>query len=217
MKHISSEYYRAGSTYLSKEAINEIKSFTGKGPNIIYTMARKYQISPFHVKKYMKNRERKQQVVTSSILSHQNSNDFWNKEIEEIYALYKYYSANARYLSNEAIREIKGSMGRVPDAINAMAKKYRINHYRVLDYIENRERKQQIIQSTISSEILPIPTILPEKSNQIESEVLHLESTTFPNKEIKKRSFKSNSKPRTKSIRISNPISNMVASTLSET
>ncbi|RHZ85694.1 hypothetical protein Glove_62g3 [Diversispora epigaea] len=129
----------------------------------------------------------------------------------------EYYSANARYLSNEAIREIKGSMGRVSNAINVMAKKYRINHYCVLDYIENRERKQQIIQSTISSEILPIPTILLEKSNQIESKVLHLESTTFPNKEIKKRSFKSNSKPRTKSIRISNPISNMVASTLSET
>ncbi|RHZ82680.1 hypothetical protein Glove_105g16 [Diversispora epigaea] len=120
MKHISSEYYRAGSTYLSKEAINEIKSFTGKGSNIIYAMARKYQISPFCVKEYMKNRERKQQY--SRI----------HKE---------YYSANTKYLSNEAIREVKGSMSRVPDAINAMAKKYRINHYRVLDYIENHERK----------------------------------------------------------------------------
>ncbi|RHZ79707.1 hypothetical protein Glove_141g105 [Diversispora epigaea] len=66
MKRISSEYYRAGSTYLSEEAIKEIKSFT----------------------EYMENRERKQQVVTSSRLSYQNSNEFWDKEIEEIYNLY---------------------------------------------------------------------------------------------------------------------------------
>ncbi|RHZ85696.1 hypothetical protein Glove_62g2 [Diversispora epigaea] len=59
-----------------------------KGPNIIYAMARKYQISPSRVKEYMKNRKHKQQVVILSILSHRNSNDFWNKEIEKIYALY---------------------------------------------------------------------------------------------------------------------------------
>ena len=51
-------------------------------------MAKKYQISPSRVKGYMENRERKQRVVTSSILSHRNSNDFWDKEIEEIYGLY---------------------------------------------------------------------------------------------------------------------------------
>lgn len=44
----------------------------------------------------------------------------------------EYYSANATYLSNEAIKEIKGSLGKVTDAINTMAKKYRITHTRVL-------------------------------------------------------------------------------------
>ncbi|RHZ43986.1 hypothetical protein Glove_784g19 [Diversispora epigaea] len=78
MKRISSEYYKAGSTYLSEEAIKEIKSFTAK----------KYQISPSRVMEYMENRERKQQVVASSRLSYQNSNEFWDKEIEEIYNLY---------------------------------------------------------------------------------------------------------------------------------
>ncbi|CAJ0831787.1 5653_t:CDS:2, partial [Entrophospora sp. SA101] len=34
----------------------------------------------------------------------------------------EYYSANARYLSDEAIQEIKESMGKVPDAVNVMAK-----------------------------------------------------------------------------------------------
>ncbi|CAJ0834872.1 16102_t:CDS:2, partial [Entrophospora sp. SA101] len=57
----------------------------------------------------------------------------------------EYYSANARYLSDEAIQEIKESMGKVPDAVNVMASKYQISYYRVLDYMENRERKQQMI------------------------------------------------------------------------
>ncbi|CAJ0750373.1 20681_t:CDS:1, partial [Entrophospora sp. SA101] len=48
-----------------------------------------------------------------------------------------YYSANARYLSDEAIQEIKESMGKVPDAVNVMASKYQISYYRVLDYMEN--------------------------------------------------------------------------------
>ena len=75
----------------------------------------------------------------------------------------EYYSANARYLSDEAIKDIKTSFGRVPDAINTMAKKYHISVSRAKEYIENRERKQQMIdsypsqvQSTISSEITSV-------------------------------------------------------------
>ncbi|CAG8757815.1 4398_t:CDS:1, partial [Dentiscutata erythropus] len=91
------KYYRARSTYLSKEAIKEIKNSAGKGPNIIYTMAKKYYISPSRVKEYIENRERKQQVdfILSSILSQNSrfigdspSHNFWNKEIERIYNLY---------------------------------------------------------------------------------------------------------------------------------
>ena len=73
----------------------------------------------------------------------------------------EYYSANARFLSDETIKEIKTSFGRVPDAINTMAKKHRISYIRVKEYIENRERKQQMIyshssqiQSAISPEII---------------------------------------------------------------
>jgi hypothetical protein len=72
----------------------------------------------------------------------------------------EYYSTNARYLSDEAIKDIKTSFGRVPDAINTMAKKYYISVSRAKEYIKNRKRKQQMIdsylsqvQSTISSEI----------------------------------------------------------------
>ncbi|RHZ46237.1 hypothetical protein Glove_628g11 [Diversispora epigaea] len=75
MKRISNEYYRAGSTYLSEEAIKEIKSFSVSD-------------IPSRVMEYMENRERKQQLVTSSRLSYQNSNEFWDKKIEKIYDLY---------------------------------------------------------------------------------------------------------------------------------
>ncbi|CAG8808771.1 22406_t:CDS:1, partial [Gigaspora margarita] len=51
----------------------------------------------------------------------------------------KYYSTNATFHSDKAIQEIKESIGVVPDAINTMAKKYRISHSRIVDYIENRE------------------------------------------------------------------------------
>ncbi|CAG8729307.1 4183_t:CDS:1, partial [Cetraspora pellucida] len=51
----------------------------------------------------------------------------------------KYYSANATFLSDETIQEIKGSIDIISDAINTMAKKYRISHSCVVDYIENRE------------------------------------------------------------------------------
>ena len=44
VEHISSKYYRAGSTYLSEEAIKEIKDLSGKGPNVVYAMAKKYHI-----------------------------------------------------------------------------------------------------------------------------------------------------------------------------
>jgi len=74
--------------------------------------------------------------------------------------------------------------------------------------MESHERQQQIIQSTIPPEILSIPPepssllTLPENSNQIERDISHLESTTFPNTEIKKR----RSKSRSKSVHISDSI-----------
>ncbi|CAJ0751553.1 4276_t:CDS:2, partial [Entrophospora sp. SA101] len=81
------------------------------------------------------------------------------KKISDMGRIHKeYYSANARFLSVEAIKDIKTSPGRVPDAINSMAKKYRISYVRAEDYIENRERKQQMIYSHSSQ-----PSILTPK------------------------------------------------------
>ena len=53
----------------------------------------------------------------------------------------EYYSANTTYLSDENIKEIKVSIGTVSNAINKMSKKFHISYARVLDYINNCERK----------------------------------------------------------------------------
>src|SRR5438132_536520 len=117
----------------------------------------------------------------------------------------EYYSANARFLSDEAIKEIKTSFGRVPDAINTMAKKHRISYIRVKEYIENRERKQQIIyshssqiQSAMSPEIISISLNEQLENNHISllqgngSSSLHTSDNTS-DKQTKKRRSKSKS------------------------
>ncbi|RIB01730.1 hypothetical protein C2G38_2229852 [Gigaspora rosea] len=76
-------------------------------------------------------------------------------------------------------------------------KDFCINENWVDDIWENHERQQQIIQSTISTEILPISTLVPstpsENFNRIRRETLYSESTPL-NTEIKKKSSKSRSK-----------------------
>ncbi|PKY62612.1 hypothetical protein RhiirA4_489378 [Rhizophagus irregularis] len=44
MPHISEEFYRAGATILSPEAIQEIKDTRGRIPNAAKAMASKYHI-----------------------------------------------------------------------------------------------------------------------------------------------------------------------------
>ncbi|CAG8574975.1 11636_t:CDS:1 [Acaulospora morrowiae] len=98
---------------------------------------------------------------------------------------------------------------------------FHINEHRVDDIWEDREHQQQIIQSTIFTEILPISRLVSstpsENFNQIGRETLYTESTTPLNIEIKKRSSKSWSK----SVHISYPISinnsNAVVSIFNET
>ncbi|RHZ47834.1 hypothetical protein Glove_566g66 [Diversispora epigaea] len=133
--------------------------------------------------------------------------------------LKSYYRRGSTFLSSEQIETIRMLKGKVSKY--RIIRDFHIHENRIDDIWENCERQQQVVQSTISSEILPMPTILPENSNQIESEVLlqnrplsfasslnhnssnlHLEYDTLPNKEIKKKS----SKPRTKSVHISDPI-----------
>ncbi|RHZ45700.1 hypothetical protein Glove_661g42 [Diversispora epigaea] len=140
--------------------------------------------------------------------------------------LKSYYRRGSTFLSSEQIETIRMLKGKVPKY--RIIRDFHIHENRIDDIWENCERQQQVIQSTISSEILPMPTILSENSNRIESEVLlqsrslsdeleirgsasslnynssnlHLEYDILPNKEIKKKS----SKPRTKSVRISDPI-----------
>src|SRR5947209_5300576 len=69
--------------------------------------------------------------------------------------LKSYYRRGSTYLTSEQIETIRSLKGKVP--------KYRIigyfhiNEYRVDDIWENRERQQQVIQNSISPEILSTP------------------------------------------------------------
>ncbi|CAG8584400.1 5947_t:CDS:1, partial [Gigaspora margarita] len=115
----------------------------------------------------------------------------------------------------ETIRSLKDKVPKY-----RIMRDYCINDNWVNDIWENRERQQQIIQSTISTEILPISMLVPSTSSenfkQIRRETLYLESTSL-NIKIKKRS----SKLQSKSVHISDPIptnnSNMIASTFNKT
>ncbi|CAG8855109.1 6937_t:CDS:2, partial [Gigaspora margarita] len=71
--------------------------------------------------------------------------------------------ANASYLSDEAIKDIKTSFGRVPDAINTMEKKYCISVSQAKEYIENKELSDL---STISD--TKLEQVLNEGEKQIE-------------------------------------------------
>ena len=140
--------------------------------------------------------------------------------------LKSYYRRKSTYLTSEQIETTRSLKDKVPKY--RIMRDFYINEHRVDDIWEDRERQQQIIQSTIST------GILPEYSNRAKSEVLlqskslgnspnhgssnlHLESTTPLNTEIKKKSSKS----RSKSARISDPIpsnnSNIVVSTFNKT
>ncbi|RHZ85904.1 hypothetical protein Glove_58g105 [Diversispora epigaea] len=119
--------------------------------------------------------------------------------------LKSYYRKGSTLLTSEQIETIRTLKGKVPKY--RIIRDFHINENRVKDIWGSHERQQQIIQSVISSEILPISAVLSEHSNQIsittpthtEGKILHLEetksrvkdsSTTLPNKEIKKRSSK---------------------------
>ncbi|RGB23110.1 hypothetical protein C1646_677356 [Rhizophagus diaphanus] len=62
MPCISDEFYRAGSTILSPEAIQEIKDSRGKIPNAANIMASKYHIASHRVYDLQNNCARMQQI-----------------------------------------------------------------------------------------------------------------------------------------------------------
>ncbi|CAG8854712.1 18071_t:CDS:2, partial [Gigaspora margarita] len=98
--------------------------------------------------------------------------------------------ANARYLSDEAIKDIKTSFGRVPNAINTMAKKYHISVSRAKEYIENSplETTLRVINNQLENR--------PEKESEFRCSASSLNHGSS-DRQIKKRQ----SKP--KSIRVS--------------
>jgi len=96
MDHITKKYYRAGATYLSPEAIEDIRQARGSIPNASKVMAKKYKIGPQRVYDIWRSRELNQPIriqripLCSSKPTHDNiAQDVdWDKEIESIYDLY---------------------------------------------------------------------------------------------------------------------------------
>ena len=68
--------------------------------------------------------------------------------------LKSYYRRKSTYLTSEQIETIRSLKDKVPKY--RIMRDFHINEHRVDDIWEDRERQQQIIQSTISTEILPI-------------------------------------------------------------
>ncbi|RHZ49861.1 hypothetical protein Glove_510g9 [Diversispora epigaea] len=201
-------YYRRGSTFLSSEQIETIRMLKGKVPK--YRIIRDFHIHENRIDDIWENCERQQQVIQNTPY------------------LKSYYRRGSTFLSSEQIETIRMLKGKVPKY--RIIRDFHIHENRIDDIWENCERQQQVIQSTISSEILPMSTILPENSNRIESEVLlqsrplsdeleirdsasslnhnssnlHLEYDTLPNKETKKK--KSKSKPIDKNLNVKTSI-----------
>ncbi|RHZ44376.1 hypothetical protein Glove_735g12 [Diversispora epigaea] len=214
---------RFDATPLSSEAICEIINARGT-KNALSILTKKYKITNTRIYKIWRRQE--YPIDPFLLKGNQIQSIDWDKEIENTPYLKSYYRRGSTFLSFEQIETIRILKGKVPKY--RIIRDFCIHENQIDDIWENCERQQQIIQSTISSEILPMPTILPENSNRIESEVLlqsrplsdeleirgsapslnhtssnlHLESSTSPNTEIKKRSSKS----RSKSVRISDPI-----------
>ncbi|CAG8855859.1 1951_t:CDS:2, partial [Gigaspora margarita] len=85
----------------------------------------------------------------------------------------------------EAIKDIKTSFGRVPDAINTMAKKYRISVSRAKEYIENRERKQQILDLNEHCSTGPLEATLRIKKKRSKSKSFRVSDlSTISNTEL---------------------------------
>ncbi|RIB07599.1 hypothetical protein C2G38_2213966 [Gigaspora rosea] len=103
--------------------------------------------------------------------------------------LKSYYWRKSTYLTSEQIETIRSLKDKVPKY--RIMREFHINEHRVDDIWEDRERQQQIIQSTIST---LVSSTSSENFNQIKKETLYPESTTPLNTEIKKRSSKSRSK-----------------------
>src|SRR6185295_615667 len=105
--------------------------------------------------------------------------------------LKSYYRRKSTYLTSEQIETIRSLKDKVPKY--RIMRDFHINEHRVDDIWEDRERQQQIIQSTISTEISTLVSPTSSKNfNQIGKETLYTESTL--NTEIKKKSCKSRSK-----------------------
>ncbi|CAG8566285.1 7572_t:CDS:2 [Diversispora eburnea] len=89
MEHVTVEYYRAGTPYLSPEAIEEIIQSRGTVKNACREMADKYETSTRRIYEIWKRHAqglplRKQQIIhsvaSSEVMPENNTSDRWSKK-----------------------------------------------------------------------------------------------------------------------------------------
>jgi hypothetical protein len=101
-----------------------------------------------------------------------------------------FYDAKATLLSEAAIKEIRESRGRIPDASKKMAKKFHIGPKRVYEIWDNKERLQQGVVPegpVISSQPVLDENPQTDKSEQSLEAVPEEQSTPLPATEIPKK------------------------------
>ncbi|RIB11656.1 hypothetical protein C2G38_2202891 [Gigaspora rosea] len=95
-----------------------------------------------------------------------------------------YYDAKATLLSDDAIKEIRESRGRIPNASKKMTDKFHIGPKRVYEIWDNKERLQQ---GAILFQPVLDKNFKTDKSKQNLEAVLPVPSTSTPTMKIPKK------------------------------
>src|SRR4051794_23257857 len=100
-----------------------------------------------------------------------------------------FYDAKATLLSDDDIKEIRESRGRIPNASKKMADKFHIGPKHVYEIWDNKERLQQGVPEgpVISSQPVPDENPQTDKSKQSLKAVPEEQSTSLPATEIPKK------------------------------
>ncbi|RIB26555.1 hypothetical protein C2G38_2163090 [Gigaspora rosea] len=108
-----------------------------------------------------------------------------------------YYDAKATLLSDDAIKEIRESRGRIPNASKKMANKFHIGPKRVYEIWDNKERLQQ---GAIPSWSEVLPAITASENVVCDTETESSSSEVLEGSKVKKTGGK---KIRSKPVQIS--------------
>src|SRR4051812_9470722 len=115
-----------------------------------------------------------------------------------------FYDAKATLLSDDDIKEIRESRGRIPNASKKMADKFHIGPKRVYEIWDNKERLQQGIILFSSNQTRQTLEVVSEVSS------IPLPATEIPKKNGRKKKVKIDEKPVTEASSMGGKITKMM-------